>query len=378
MIKVALVRGKYLNNFEGQNFIFNKKKIFLVGFSSLIPLHQKFPFSVVKLPSIADLGVTPFLEKGIKWLSNRILGDSQVLFGLEKYASKFDIFDTADPHYFYSYQLAKLRKKGLIKKLIVTYCETIPFNNEKTRVKKIIKYFALNQADLIIVHTKRSKNALIKEKIDEKKIKILRLGVDLKKFKPKDNNHKKESLTILFVGRLVEEKGVLDLYQAFKIIKQKYKQNLNLNLKIVGGGPLKNELLNLINKDKLNRLVKIEAVKYEDMPKIYQKADIFVSCSKTTKTWEEQYGMVLIEAMACGLPIVAYQSGAIPEVIDKSGLLVEEGNIKGLISAILKIIKDKKLAKKLGKMGRKRAEKNFDAKKTAEELEKIYKELIKN
>ena len=62
-----------------------------------------------------------------------------MLFGLDKLSNKFDVFHTADPHYYYSYQLAKLRKKNLIKTLIATSWETIPFNNESIGKKKLIK-----------------------------------------------------------------------------------------------------------------------------------------------------------------------------------------------------------------------------------------------
>src|SRR3990167_6532882 len=138
MIKVCFVRGKYLNNFEGQNYLFNPNNILFTAVSSLFPLHRNFPFPVKKLPSLADL---PFFERGIKYLTNRLVGDSQVLFGLEGFAHSFDIFHTADPHYFYSYQLAKLRKKNLIKNLIMTSWETIAFNNESASEKRYIKYF---------------------------------------------------------------------------------------------------------------------------------------------------------------------------------------------------------------------------------------------
>ncbi|MGB9707333.1 MAG: glycosyltransferase family 4 protein [Microgenomates group bacterium] len=372
MIRVAIVRGKYLNNFEGQNFIFNKKKIFFVAFSSLYSLHEKFSFPVIKLPSLADLGFIPVLEKGIKWLSNRVLGDSQILFGLQQYASKFDIFDTADPHYFYSYQLAKLRKEKKLKKLIISYWDTIPFNNEGTNRKKYIKYFTLNQADLILVHTLKSKKALINEGINDKKIKIVRLGVDMEKFKPKRKSLK-SNFAVLFVGRLVEEKGVLDLFYAFKKVAEKNIKKLQL--KIIGEGPLKRKLEILIKQNHLGNIISIESKRYEQMPSVYQKADIFVSCSKTTKTWEEQYGMVLIEAMASGLPIIAYNSGVIAEILGETGLLVNEGEIDELSKNILRLAKDNHLREKLGKMGRKRALKFFDAKKTAKKLEKIYTQL---
>lgn len=385
MIRVALVRGKYLNNFEGQNYIFPKNEIRLTGISSLKPLHQKFPFPIIKLPSLADSELGGFGHWLVKVIANRTLGDSQILFGLEKYASKFDIFHTADPHYYYSYQLACLRAKNLIKKLLVTSWETVPFNNEGIKRKTKIKKFTQKFADLFICYTQKAKKTLILEGVDENKIKVVRLGVDLNRFKSQISNLKSQNqnlkpkiFNILFVGRLVEEKGIMDLYEAYKRVKSlKLKiKNYRLKLKIIGQGSLKDKIERMIKKDGLENLVTIEPKSYEEMPKVYQRADILVVPSKRIKTWEEQYGMVLVEGMASGLPIVAYDTGAISEVLDDVGLLVKEGDIDGLTGAIIRLIKDENLRKKLGRMGRKRAEEKFDRKKTAKKIQKIYQEVI--
>ncbi len=380
MIKVALVRGKYLNNFEGQNYIFPPDKINLTAISSLIPLHKKFPFPVIRLPSLADLGMIKAIERLIKIIANRTLGDSQILFGLEKYASKFDLFHTADPHYYYSYQLARLRANNLIKKLIVTSWETIPFNNEGTRKKAAIKKFTQRFTDMFICYTEKARKALMTEGIDEDKIIVVRLGVDLNKFKVQNLKFKieKKQTTILFVGRLVEEKGIMDLYEGYKKIQNsKFKtQNYNLNLKIVGDGYLKKKLRKKINRDRLNNFCSIEQKSYEEMPQVYRDSDVLVVPSKTTKTWEEQYGMVLIEAMASGLPIVAYDSGAISEVLGGVGLLVREGDVNELAKAIVQLIENKNLRIKLGKMGRERVEKEFDPKKTARKIGEIYRNIL--
>jgi glycosyltransferase involved in cell wall biosynthesis len=141
---------------------------------------------------------------------------------------------------------------------------------------------------------------LIKEGVPEEKIAVVKLGVDLKKFRPPDQKPKSATAQILFVGRAVDEKGINDLKKAIK--------GLKANLKIVKFGTLD----------------------YSAMPKIYQKADLLIFPSKKTKTWEEQYGMVLVEAMASALPIVAYDSGAIKEVVGEAGILVPENNLQQL------------------------------------------------
>src|SRR3990167_6016181 len=309
MIQVALLRGKYLNKFETQNLVFTtKENIGITGVSSLHPIHTTFSFSTIKLFSLIDL----LDNKPARFIANRTIGDLQILFGLEKILPSFDIVHTADPHYYFSYQAAILRKKELIPKLISTCWETIPFNNESTWVKKKIK-------------------------------------------------------TILFVGRLVEEKGILDLYEVYKKIN-----NSNLRLLIVGSGVLGNKLKQLIINDKLQKQVFIERSSYKEMPNVYNEADLVVVPSKTTKTWEEQFGMVAVEAMASGLPVIAYHSGALQEVIGKAGVLIEEGDEKGLVSAISRILNDDKLALRLGTIARERAENLYDCSKVKNQYKKLY------
>lgn len=381
MIKVALVRGSHLNNFECQNYLFNKRVIQLTGISSKRSIHRSFPFPVITLPSLYDLNSflvinrSVYLQKINKYVCNRTIGDSQILFGLEQYADKFDIFHTADPHYYYSYQLAKLRAQGKIKRLISTSWETIPFNNETAPAKKRIKYFTMKHTDLFLCYTDRSKHSFLKEGVEENRIQVIRLGVDLKKFKPRKIQENK-ILTILFAGRLVEEKGILELYEAYKKIRKTSKIQIKLN--IVGDGPLKVQMQKMIHFDNFSQDITIETFPYEKISEVYSDADMFVLPSKTTKTWEEQYGMVLVEAMASAIPIVAYRSGAICEIVGNAALMVEEGNINVLTGSIIRLVKSYDLRCKLGTMGRERAETLFDAKKTALKIQHLYDHFCSN
>lgn len=367
-MKISFIRGAYLNNFEGQNYDFGMMKDFdFCGYSSLFPLDPHVPFPLVRLLSIADI---PFFTKPIRFVCNRTLGDAQLLFGLERYVNSSDIVHTADPHYYYSYQSASLRKKGMIKKLITTWWETIPFNNEGTPAKKRIKKLGMQYTDLFLCYTKRAKQCLLDEGVDAGKIAVVPLGVDLTRFSPAVA--KNTVPTILFVGRLVEEKGVNDLYEAFLDI---HKQGIMAHLKIVGSGPLEKQLQDRINEDGLEGLVTIEKRSYEEMPAVYRQSDIFCVPSKKTKSWEEQYGMVFVEAMASGLPIVTYRTGAIPEVVGECGLFADDA--KSLKAQLVKVIKEKELGVKLGTMGRERAADRYDAKKTALEIAKLYTTLCK-
>ena len=138
--------------------------------------------------------------------------------------------------------------------------------------------------------TELAKKALLEEGVDEKKISVIPMGVDLKRFKPRQifrqSRISLRETNILFVGRSVPEKGIGELTEAYRRLSQKYP---NLKLTMVGDG----------------------RVSYSQIHEEYQRADIFCLPSKTTPHWQEQYGMALVEAMACGLPIVTTKTGAI-------------------------------------------------------------------
>ncbi|MCX6730293.1 MAG: glycosyltransferase family 4 protein [Candidatus Roizmanbacteria bacterium] len=362
-MKISFVRGAFLNNFEGQNYPLN-----ITGYSSLFPIDSHVQFPLIKLPSLADFQRLSFLNKPIKYIANRTIGDSQVLFGLENHIVDSDIVHVGDPHYYYSYQVAVLRSKGLIKKLISTWWETIPFNNESTTAKKRIKEFTMQYVDRFVCYTGKAKQCLITEGVNANKISLIPLGVDVSLFYPASKKESKP-FTILFVGRLVEEKGVMDLYNAFKKVIATTK---DIRLHIVGQGPLENTLRKLIQDVNLQNSVTIEHKSYKEIPTVFQQADVFCVPSKKTTTWEEQYGMVFIEAMASGLPIVSTKSGAIADVVQDAGILTEEGNEQELAQSITDLYTNKQLCSKLGTIGRERAEKVFNAHNTRKLIEELY------
>jgi len=371
-MRVSFIRGAYLNNFEGQNFDFtNQSDISFCGYSSLFPIDSNVPFPIVRLLSIADIQKIPLLNSPVRYISNRILGDSQILWGLENHIYSSDIVHIADPHYYYSYQAAVLKKKRVVKKLISTWWETIPFNNEGTSAKKYIKQFVMNETDVFLCYTEKARDCLIQEGVDTQKIATIPLGVDLNKFNLNKNEH--NEFTVLFVGRLVVEKGVLDLYEVFKKIAK--ANGKTVKLRLVGTGPLESKLKRLIEKDNLTKQVTVESRSYREMSEVYQQSDVLCVPSKKTSSWEEQYGMVFIEAMACGIPIVSYLTGAIPEIVKDCGFILNEGDREQMEKSLIRLRTDEKLCHKIGTMGRERAEEYFNARKTSKNIYNLYKSL---
>lgn len=364
-MKVAVVRGSYFNKYEMQNYEPLAKKHRIVGFSGLKTIHKSFAFPLVKLPSPVDL---PNFPCKMPILNRLFLGDAMLLFGLKKRLKGFDVVHVRETYFHFTQQAIKAKKPGLVKKVICTCSETIPFNHEGIWRRKIFKQRAYKQVDIFHCLTQKAKECLIKEGCDPKKIIVFPYGVNIQSFQPQKKSSKSK-IRLLFVGRLVKEKGIYDLLKVFiELIKQKNK----VSLTIIGSGSEKTNIINLINQIRLNKLIKIKQVSYNEIPKEYKKADIFILLSKPTKYWEEYFGMALVEAMASGLPIVSTDCGAIPEVVSDCGLLVKPGDWQSALKSTEELIKNKGLRDKLGSKARKRAEKYFDHRKVARNIEKLW------
>jgi glycosyltransferase involved in cell wall biosynthesis len=111
------------------------------------------------------------------------------------------------------------------------------------------------------------------------------------------------------------------------------------------------------------------------MPKIHNLADIFCLPSVATKGWEEQFGYALVEAMACGKPVVSTLTGSIPEVVKDgvTGILVNANDPHALQKALEELILNEKKRKNLGKNARQWVLQEFEANKIARQLAEIYR-----
>ncbi|MEK7773281.1 MAG: glycosyltransferase family 4 protein, partial [Deltaproteobacteria bacterium] len=110
---------------------------------------------------------------------------------------------------------------------------------------------------------------------------------------------------------------------------------------------------------------------------LYNIADVVVLPSYPAMTWQEQFGMVLVEAMACAKCVIGSATGSIPEVIGDAGMTFTPGNFFEFAERIASLMDDRGLAGEFGERGRRRAETLFDARRNAEELYGVYKNVLK-
>jgi glycosyltransferase involved in cell wall biosynthesis len=370
--KIAVVRGKFLNKYELQFYEPLVSEFDMTAFGSLYPYHDRFSFPVVKFPSPMDVPDFPYKMPVL----NRLFTDAHYLFGLEEKLKGFDLVHTAETYFHYTQQCLNAKKKGYVKKVIATVLENIPFNNEGIHGRKAFKKRARTELDHMIALTEKSKAALLQEGADESKITVISHFIDTKRFKPVRVN-KTNSLTILFSGRLEEYKGVLDILQAAQILRNDAElKKYTLQYIFAGNGSLKQKMLSEEQRLGLSNVVTHVQSSYDDMPSIYNSADIFVAPSKPTPTYDEQYCTALLEAQASGLPIVTTNTGGIPENIGEAGILVAPGDIAEIAHALKTFILNPSKRKTYALQARKRAITVHDISIGASKLSALYRRLL--
>ncbi|MEJ2267537.1 MAG: glycosyltransferase [Nanoarchaeota archaeon] len=177
-------------------------------------------------------------------------------------------------------------------------------------------------------------------------------------------------MKILHVGRLSYEKNVDVLIFSIKKIIKQYP---NIVFDIIGEGPAEDYLKKIAKKLKLqNNINFLGYIPRENLPRIYNSHDIFITAS----TMETQ-GLVILEAMASGLPIVAVNKYAIPNLVhhNENGFLAKPGDSNEISKFVIQLIKNKKLRKEFGKNSFELSKKH-DLVEVVKKMEEIYKKAI--
>lgn len=201
------------------------------------------------------------------------------------------------------------------------------------------------------------------------KVKTCCLGVDLKKFFYQPETQ--EDNIILSVGRLEPIKGHVHLIKACRKLRD---EGVDFQCRIVGDGQEKENLLKLISEYNLDRHVQILGGRTNDeVADLYKEAKVFVLPSL-----QEGLPVVLMEALACGVPAVASNITGVPEIIqhEQSGLLSEPGAVGNLTENLKRLLADSDLRQSCSKGGRAVVEERFNLDVAAENLIKVWKECL--
>ncbi|MCK4352517.1 glycosyltransferase family 4 protein [candidate division WOR-3 bacterium] len=231
--------------------------------------------------------------------------------------------------------------------------------------------------------SENAKDVLLRKEYS-KKIFLTPHGVDLKIFHKRAVNSLKADLhlkgfIIGYIGRLTPEKGVEILIKAASKLRNISKTAFSLL--IIGSGIQKHRIRNLVNNSGLKERTRIiiGGIPHSLVPEYLNCMDVLVLPSLTMKNWKEQFGRVLIEALACEVPIIGSDSGEIPHIIKKTegGLIFSEDNAESLSHAIMTLIKSPKQGKELARKGEKIVTEYYSFKAVAERFYKIY-EYVSN
>lgn len=379
--RVAIIRGPNLNSWEMQDFAPLTDNFDLVGFTSY---GHNYEISHIPFPVQKHFSLGQFLQaRALRSIMNAFMGDYHDLVGLSQALRGFDIVHSAETTSYYSYQAARAKKKFGYK-LVVTVWENIPFlyDSPKTRANKAIVF---EETDLFLAVSERAKVALVLEGAPENKIKVLMPGINLEHFRPLPKDIQllqkfgclRDDLIILFVGNLYREKGIFDLLSAFDGVLRKLGRPSNVKLLIAGKGRDRGQVMKLIHRLSLEKsALLIGSFPYAMMPKIHALADIFALPSIPTPKWQEQFGYVLIESMACGKPVISTLTGSIPEVVADAGVLVPPNDFTSLSKALVELIMDETKRCELGWQARQRVKEVFDVQRVSKHIQQHYESLL--
>jgi glycosyltransferase involved in cell wall biosynthesis len=258
----------------------------------------------------------------------RLPGDRYL--GLAGHLRGADIVHAQELGYWYSAQAARLKER-LGYRLVLTVWETLPFLGRYRNIRtRPYRRRTLAATDLFLAASERARDALLLEGADPDRVRVSPPGIDRARFAP-SGTVPPPPPTILSPGRLVWEKGHQDVLRAFALVSWRGAAPAGTRIVIVGAGPEEARLRAYAGELGIGAAVELRPfVAYDAMPALYDAATCMVLGSLPVWSWEEQFGMVLVEAMASGLPVLASTSGAIPEVVGEQGRMFAPGDWVGL------------------------------------------------
>ncbi|KXK50367.1 MAG: putative glycosyltransferase [Chloroflexi bacterium OLB13] len=203
---------------------------------------------------------------------------------------------------------------------------------------------------------------------------IPQFGTDPELFRPKPEPRTADHPFVIgYFGRLVVEKGVHVLLDALAQLTGAWRAL------IVGGGPeldrLKAMAASLHIADRVEFRPQVPST---EMPRLYHSIDVLALPSLTRPNWKEQFGRVLVEAMASGVPVIGADSGAIPSVVGDGGIIVPEGSVSALRDAIQSLIDLPERGQQLAEKGRMRVIEHFTQQSVARETVLAYRALYRD
>jgi glycosyltransferase involved in cell wall biosynthesis len=241
-----------------------------------------------------------------------------------------------------------------------------------------LKRWVMDQSRVLTVVSRTMRSAIVDMGVAPDKVRVIPMGVDLKhRFTP-DPAVKRAGDELLFVGRLVEKKGLKKLLEAMPKVLAKHP---TMRLSVAGAGPLEVELHELARQIGISDQVDfLGMVTQSKLPALYRRATLAVFPFLVAQSGDQEgFGLVQVEAMGCGCPVIAGDLPAIQDSVthEESGLLVPPGNPEALAETILRALSAPDLRVRLAREARKRVVEQFDWEVITEKYAGLYDMLIR-
>lgn len=332
--------------------------------------HDTYTYHLLKHLSNSELNVKSFPIVSVKHLQQ---GVNKLEYAMKEALFLSKVLDQKARVY---HGISPLGSKTAIlarkRPLVTTIHDAIPFIHrrdirqayERTCIK-----LCCEKSDRIIVSSNFTGDYLKKElQLDPKKIKLVKYGVDHRLFffnKRKVQQHNK---TIFSIVRWSNIEQFLNMFK--KVKKEVDNSKLLLGLKHSYDGNYEKEMPFLLDKYDLKKSVELlYDIPVSELPHYYNMADLYVSASMGG------FSLTLLEAMACGTPVIAFDLLDVPEYIGKDGILVKPGNFQGLVDEIIRLLIDETLSENFGNSSIQKS-KDFSWEKMSLETINVYKDFL--
>ncbi|MGQ9784819.1 MAG: glycosyltransferase family 4 protein, partial [Armatimonadota bacterium] len=241
-------------------------------------------------------------------------------------------------------------------------------------LRRLTRKVVLRTAALVVAGNRDAVNLIRCWGFKGKVAVLPQLGVDTELFKPPAASKSSQCFTIGFFGRLVHQKGIDLLLKATAMLRER---GHSVRLWLVGTGPDEDHFRRLASELGIDQFVEwLGAVPHMQIPDKMAQIDALVLPSRTVPFWREQFGHVLIEAMAMGVPIVGSSSGAIPEVIGRDDIIFPEEDAQTLASILERLVTDHDWRNELSLYGIKRVQDNFTHDTIARQLVALWQQVL--
>lgn len=272
----------------------------------------------------------------------------------------------------------RLRDAGVARGPIVTFFHGYDISGYLEKHGTDVYNTLFEKGEVFLTISERWKRRLLEIGCPKEKIRVHRMGVDLRKFEYNDRRISlNDKINIVTVGRLTEKKGIKYAIRAISEIK---KKGYDVTYRVIGSGEEQAALRQLVDRLDINESVTLVGrLRQQEVVNVLRDSDLFILPSVTAKDGDQEgVPVALMEAMAMGLPVISTWHSGIPELVqhEENGMLVQERESHELAVAIARVIDDSELYEKIARNGRTTVENRFSVQSLNRELKQLFTGII--